>query len=90
MPEQSEIADIFLVENKLRYTDISLVGPPTAKRFRLESLWESWKKFHKEKARYAVVLASANRSKGCGEYQTPEELYGSFQSASEEEVNLDF
>lgn len=86
----SEIADIFLTENRLRYTDIALVGPPTAKRFRLDSLWESWKRFHSEKARYAIVLASANRSKGCGEYKTPEELYGSFQSVSEEDLSLDF
>ncbi len=86
----SEIADIFMIENRLRYTDIALVGPPTAKRFRCESLWESWKKFHNEKARYAIVLASANRSKGCGEYRTPEALYGSFSKTSSEEVSLDF
>ena len=42
----SEIADCFLTENKLKYTDIALVGPPTAKKFRLATLWESWKKFH--------------------------------------------
>lgn len=86
----SEIADCFLTENKLRYTDIALVGPPTAKKFRLETLWESWKKFHNEKARYAIVLASANRSKGCGEYETPECLYGSFSTKSPEELSLDF
>jgi hypothetical protein len=86
----SEIADIFMTENKLRYTDIALVGPPTAKKFRLETLWESWKKFHNEKARYAIVLASANRSKGCGEYETPECLYGSFSSGNPEELSLEF
>jgi hypothetical protein len=86
----SEIADIFMTENKLRYTDIALVGPPTAKKFRLETLWESWKKFHNEKARYAIVLASANRSKGCGEYETPESLYGSFKKSDSEELSLDF
>jgi len=86
----SEIADCFLTENKLKYTDIALVGPPTAKKFRLETLWESWKKFHNEKARYAIVLASANRSKGCGEYETPTGLYGSFSRKDEEEVSLDF
>jgi hypothetical protein len=86
----SEIADIFMTENKLRYTDIALVGPPTAKKFRLETLWESWKKFHNEKARYAIVLASANRSKGCGEYETPEGLYGSFAASSSEELSLEF
>jgi hypothetical protein len=86
----SEIADIFMTENKLRYTDISLVGPPTAKKFRLETLWESWKKFHNEKARYAIVLASANRSKGCGEYETPENLYGSFRTSDPTELSLDF
>jgi hypothetical protein len=86
----SEIADIFMTENKLRYTDIALVGPPTAKKFRLEALWESWKKFHNEKARYAIVLASANRSKGCGEYETPENLYGSFRTLDPTELSLDF
>jgi hypothetical protein len=86
----SEIADIFMLQNKLKYTDIALIGPPTAKRFRSDSLWESWKKFHNEKARYAIVLASANRSKGCGEYQTPESLYGSFSAASVEDLSLDF
>jgi len=86
----SEIADIFMTENKLRYTDIALVGPPTAKKFRLETLWESWKKFHNEKARYAIVLASANRSKGCGEYETPDDLYGSFRTLDPTELSLDF
>lgn len=86
----SEIADIFMTENKLKYTDIALVGPPTAKKFRLEALWESWKKFHNEKARYAIVLASANRSKGCGEYETPENLYGSFRTLDPTELSLDF
>lgn len=86
----SEIADIFMTENKLKYTDIALVGPPTAKKFRLDALWESWKKFHNEKARYAIVLASANRSKGCGEYETPENLYGSFRTLDPTELSLDF
>jgi hypothetical protein len=86
----SEIADCFLTENKLKYTDIALVGPPTAKKFRLETLWESWKRFHNEKARYAIVLASANRSKGCGEYETPDSLYGSFQTQDPSELSLDF
>lgn len=86
----SEIADQFVRENSIFYTDISLMGPPTSKRFRDGNLWEAWKNFHREKARYAIVLASANRSKGCGEYTTPEELYGSFSRVSEEEVSLDF
>lgn len=86
----SEIADVFLMENGLKYTDIGLVGPPTAKKFRSDALWESWKRFHNEKARYAIVLASANRSKGCGEYETPEELYGSFAAASSDELSLEF
>jgi hypothetical protein len=86
----SEIADVFLMENKLKYTDIALVGPPTAKKFQPETLWESWKRFHNEKARYAIVLASANRSKGCGEYETPESLYGSFQTQDPSELSLDF
>lgn len=86
----SEIADNFLRDRGLRYTDISLIGPPTAKRFRDKSLWEDWNEYHREKARYALVYASANRSKGNEGYQTPEELYGSFVAEHPEEVSLDF
>jgi hypothetical protein len=86
----SEIADLFLLKNKIRYTDLSLVGPPTAKRFKSDSLWQMWKDFHRGKARYAIVLASANRSKGCGDYETPPELYGSFLKQDPGDLALDF
>lgn len=86
----SEIADNFIRESGLLYTEISLVGPPTAKKFRDDALWKSWQDYHFEKARFSLVCASANRSKGAGDYCTPEELYGSFDRTSPEEVALDF
>lgn len=86
----SEIADSFLSENGLVYTDISLEGPPTAKRFRDKELWEEWQAYHLAKANLSLVCASANRSKGAGDYETPEHLYGSFAKAGPEDMALDF
>jgi hypothetical protein len=42
------------------------------------------------KARYSLTLASANRSKGCGDYQTPPDLIGSFSKEDPEDLALDF
>ena len=86
----SEIADSFLCEKDLKYTDVILKGPPTAKRFSDSKLWIEWIDFHLEKARYSLVCASANRSKGCGDYCTPEELIGSFAKSDPDELSLDF
>lgn len=86
----AEIADTFVKSRCLKYTDIGLVGPPTAKRFSDPKLWDSWKKFHEEMAKFSLVLASANRSKGCGDYKTPEDLYGSFSKEDPEDLSLDF
>lgn len=86
----AEIADSFLMVRGMKYSDVILVGPPTGKRFKDESLWNSWYDYHREWAKFALVCASANRSKGCGDYQTPEDLYGSFKSKDPEEVSLDF
>lgn len=86
----SEIADKFIEAQGLKYTDIILVGPPTAKRFKDTALWEKWTYYHLEHARYALTLASANRSKGCGDYQTPPELLGSFSREDPEDLALDF
>ena len=86
----SELADSFLSSKGLRYTDISLLGPVTAKKFKDAALWEEWQEYHRANARYALVLASANRSKGCEDYSTPLCLYGSFKSESPEELSLDF
>lgn len=86
----SELADSFICMKNLKYTDIILTGPPTAKKFKDSVLWEEWKDYHSLKARFALVCASANRSKGCEGYQTPSDLYGSFKAQSSEELSLDF
>jgi hypothetical protein len=86
----SEIADSFMASRGLVYADIPLVGPPTAKKFKDQQLWKDWQEFHRGAARYALVLASANRSKGCGNYTTPGHLYGSFSKQGPEDLALDF
>lgn len=86
----SEIADCFIESKGLKYTDITLKGPPTAKIFKDRALWDSWVQFHLERARYSLALASANRSKGSGGYKTREELIGSFVSEDPEDLSLDF
>lgn len=86
----SEIADRFVQQSGLKYTDIALVGPPTAKRFKDKELWDKWQYYHECLAKLTLVCASANRSKGAGDYQTPEELYGSFAKEDPEDLALDF
>jgi hypothetical protein len=86
----SEIADCFVAEKGLKYTDITLKGPPTAKVFTDSKLWAEWVSYHMAKARYSLTLASANRSKGCGDYCTPPELLGSFSKEDPEDLALDF
>jgi hypothetical protein len=86
----SEIADAFIREKCLNYSLITLKGPPTAKVFSDRDLWEQWVAFHLQHARYSLTLASANRSKGCGSYQTPAELYGSFKAEDPDDLDLDF
>jgi hypothetical protein len=86
----SEIADRFICSKDLKYTDIALCGPPTAKRFKDAALWEEWKEFHREHARYSLVCATANRSKGSDGYVTPLEIYGSFAAEDPEDLSLDF
>jgi hypothetical protein len=86
----SQIADDFMFSESLKYTDIALVGPPTNKKFKDGDLWKNWVEHHRKIARYSVVSASANRSKGCGSYQTPVELYGSFKAEDPNDLDLDF
>ena len=86
----SEIADAFIREKCLNYSLITLKGPPTAKVFSDQELWQQWVAFHLQHARYSLTLASANRSKGCGDYQTPAELYGSFKAEDPDDLDLDF
>jgi hypothetical protein len=86
----SEIADSFISMKGLKYTDIVLKGPPTAKVFKDEVLWQEWTHYHLAKARYALVCASANRSAGAKGYRTPTELYGTFSTEDPESLSLDF
>jgi len=86
----SEIADNFLQEKGLKYSAVTLKGPPTAKVFTDSKLWAEWVSYHMAHARYSLTLASANRSKGCGEYSTPPELLGSFAKENPEDLSLDF
>ena len=86
----SEIADRFIASQEIKYTDITLKGPPTAKIFTDWTLWEKWVSYHLQYARFALVFSSSNRSKGCGDYTTPVELYGSFAKETPEDLALDF
>jgi hypothetical protein len=86
----SEIAEKFVASKGLKYTDITLVGPPTGKYIKDDQLRGEWVAFHMAHARYALVCSSANRSKGNGDYSTPEELYGSFKAETPDELSLDF
>jgi len=86
----SEIADCFVAEKNLTYTDITLKGPPTAKVFADSNLWQEWVAYHMAHARYSLTLASGNRSKGAQGYETPSELYGSFAKEDPEDLALDF
>jgi hypothetical protein len=86
----SEIADNFMRERDLRYSDIVLIGPPTGKRFKDIALWEDWVQYHLKHARYSLAFSSANRSKGADGYETCKELIGSFKSEDPESLSLDF
>jgi len=86
----SEIADKFLQSQNLRYTDITLKGPPTAKVFTDTLLWVKWIDFHEENAKFALVCSSANRSKGSDGYSVDSALIGSFKSEDPEDLALDF
>jgi hypothetical protein len=86
----SEIADAFIREKCLNYSLITLKGPPTAKVFSDQELWQQWVHYHLQHARYSLTLSSANRSKGASGYETPVELYGSFKSEDPDCLSLDF
>jgi hypothetical protein len=86
----SEIADSFIREKCLKYSAIVLCGAPTAKRFKDVELWSEWISYHQAKARYSLVCASANRSKGADGYTTDPELLGSFSKEDPEDLSLDF
>jgi hypothetical protein len=86
----SEIADDFIREKCLKYSLITLKGPPTAKVFADQELWCQWVQYHLQNARFALTLASANRSSGAKGYCTDPELLGSFAKETPEDLALDF
>ena len=86
----SEIADRFIASQNLKYADIFLKGPVTAKVFTDTLLWVKWIDFHAENAKFALVCSSANRSKGSDGYSVDPALIGSFQSEDPEILALDF
>jgi hypothetical protein len=86
----SELCDDFIREKCLNYSCILLCGPPTAKRFKDTALWESWIYYHLQHARFALALASGNRSKGADGYNTDASLIGSFKSDDPDSLSLDF
>ena len=86
----SELCDEFIREKCINYSRITLKGPPTKKVFADTVLWAEWLEFHEERAKFALTLASANRSKGADGYTTDPELYGSFAKEDPEDLALDF
>ena len=86
----SEIADKFIESHGMKYSDIVLKGPPTGKVFKNEELWKQWVAFHLEHARFSLVCASGNRSKGSDGYTTNPDLVGSFAAETPEDLSLDF
>ena len=84
------LCDSFLESKQLRYTDIVLQGPPTAKQFKDKVLWSEWQLFHKDRAKFALVCSSANRSKGSDGYTVMSELLGSFAAEDPDDMSLDF
>lgn len=86
----AQIADEWLNYSMLTYAEIILSGPPNNKRIKDDALWESWKTWHKIHASFAIVCASANRSKGAAGYATPVEMIGSFKPIGDDEIDLDF
>jgi hypothetical protein len=86
----SELCDDFIREKCLNYSLITLKGPPTAKVFTDRALWESWIYYHLQHARFALALASGNRSKGADGYETDATLIGSFKSDDPDSLSLDF
>lgn len=64
-----KLVEDWLEANDLYYSSIDLVGPPTAKRFKDESLTKSWQKFHKENAQLEMISASYNMAKGANNWE---------------------
>lgn len=85
-----QIADEWVESLGLTYCDLALVGPPNLKKFKEAKYNEAWKMWHEDYARLIPVCAAANRSKGAGEYTTPQPLVGSFKKDDPEDIDLEF
>lgn len=85
-----QLADEWVENLGLTYCDLALVGPPNLKKFKDAALNDSWVMFHEEHSRLIPVCAAANRSKGAGEYETPQPLVGSFKKEDPEDIDLEF
>lgn len=81
------IADEWLLYQGITYEDVVLSGRPNAKKIKDPALAESWVNYHLEEAELVPVLASVNRSKGCGDYVSPPCL---FEERKKESINLEF
>jgi hypothetical protein len=85
-----QLADEFIAGHNMTYCDVVIYGPPNMKSFRDKKLQSAWQLFHKQHARLAPCLPSANTSAGAGEYQASEALIGVFEGQKEDDVDLDF
>ena len=85
-----QLADEWVESLGLTYCDLALVGPPNLKRFKEAKYNEAWPMFHEDNARLIAVCAAANRSKGSGEYATPQGVVGSFAKVDDDQIDLEF
>lgn len=85
-----QLADEWIASLDLTYCDLTLCGPPNLKRFKEAKYNDAWSLYHKDHARLIPTCAAANRSKGSGDYTTPQEIVGSFARKDEDDVDLDF
>lgn len=85
-----QLADEWIESLGLTYCDLALCGPPNLKRFKEAKYNDAWSIFHEDNARLIAVCATANRSKGSGDYTTPSEVLGSFRKEDPDEIDLEF
>ena len=85
-----QLADEWIESLGLTYCDLALCGPPNLKRFKEAKYNDAWSIFHEDNARLIAVCATANRSKGSGDYTTPSEVLGSFKKEDPDEIDLEF
>lgn len=84
-----QLADDWLLSEGVTYDDIVLCGPMNHKKIKDPDLSLSWAQYHSENCILTPLHPSANRSKGCGDYTSPESLLRG-QSVANAAVSLDF